>query len=48
MACAVAALKAEGEVIIDEAQAIKKSYPDFYRDLKSLGASLSLPIQLIN
>ena len=48
MACAVAALKAEGEVIIDDAQAIKKSYPDFYRDLKSLGASLSLPIQLIN
>lgn len=48
MACAVAALRAEGEVIIDEAQAIKKSYPDFYRDLKSLGASLSLPIQLIN
>jgi 3-phosphoshikimate 1-carboxyvinyltransferase len=48
MACAVAALKAKGEMIIDEAQAIKKSYPDFYHDLKSLGASLSLPVQLIN
>jgi len=48
MACAVAALKAEGETEIEEAQAVKKSYPDFYHDLKSLGASLSLPYQLIN
>ena len=46
MACAVAALKAKGETMIEEAQAIRKSYPDFYHDLKSLGASLSLPIQL--
>lgn len=48
MACAVAALKAKGETVIDEAQAVNKSYPDFYQHLKSLGASLSLPIQLIN
>lgn len=41
MACAVAALKAEGETTIEEAQAVKKSYPDFYRHLKSLGASVS-------
>ena len=33
MACAVAALKAEGETVIEEAQAVKKSYPDFYNDL---------------
>jgi 3-phosphoshikimate 1-carboxyvinyltransferase len=46
MACAVAALKADGEMIIDEAMAVKKSYPDFYLDLQSLGASLSLPYQL--
>ena len=45
MACAVAALGAEGEVIIDEAMAVKKSYPDFYSDLRALGASLSLPYQ---
>jgi 3-phosphoshikimate 1-carboxyvinyltransferase len=38
MACAVAALKADTEMVIDEAQAVKKSYPDFYEDLKSLGA----------
>lgn len=41
MACAVAALKAEGETTIEEAQAVKKSYPDFYRHLKSLGASVT-------
>lgn len=48
MACAVAALKAEGETIIEEAGAIKKSYPDFYNDLKSLGADVSLPHQHYN
>jgi 3-phosphoshikimate 1-carboxyvinyltransferase len=30
MACAVAALKAEGETVIEEAEAINKSFPDFY------------------
>jgi 3-phosphoshikimate 1-carboxyvinyltransferase len=48
MACAVAALNAEGEMTIEEAEAINKSYPDFYSDLKSLGASLSLPYQVIH
>ena len=48
MACAVAALKAEGETIIEEAGAVKKSYPDFFSDLKSLGASVSLPYQQFN
>lgn len=38
MACAVAALKAEGEVVIEDAEAINKSYPDFYEHLKTLGA----------
>lgn len=47
MALAVAALNAEGETVIEEAQAVKKSYPDFYSDLRSLHASLSLPFQLI-
>ena len=40
MACAVAALKADGEVVIEEADAINKSYPDFYEHLEKLGASL--------
>jgi 3-phosphoshikimate 1-carboxyvinyltransferase len=48
MACAVSALKATSEMVIEEAQAVNKSYPDFYSDLKSLGASVSLPFQLIN
>jgi len=38
MACAVTALKADGEVVIEEADAINKSYPDFYAHLKKLGA----------
>ncbi len=42
MACAVAALNATGETTIEEAEAINKSYPDFYDDIKSLGASVSL------
>jgi len=41
MACAIAALKANGEMIIEEAQAIDKSYPDFFEHLKFLGARVS-------
>lgn len=48
MACAIAALKADGETIIEEAGAVKKSYPDFYNDLKLIGASVSLPYQQFN
>jgi 3-phosphoshikimate 1-carboxyvinyltransferase len=43
MACAIAALKADGETVIEEAQAVNKSYPDFYEDLKKLGAAVSVP-----
>jgi 3-phosphoshikimate 1-carboxyvinyltransferase len=42
MACAVAALKAGSETVIEEAQAVNKSYPDFYEDLKNLGVDVSL------
>ncbi len=42
MACSVAALKAGGETIIEDANAVRKSYPDFYDDLKKLGADVSL------
>lgn len=48
MALTVAALKADGETVIEEAQAVRKSYPDFYSDLRALHASLSLPFQLID
>ena len=42
MACAIAALKANEETTIEKAEAVKKSYPDFYDDLKKLGADVSL------
>jgi 3-phosphoshikimate 1-carboxyvinyltransferase len=48
MACAVAGLRADSEMLIEEAQAVNKSYPGFYNDLKSLGASVSLPYQHFN
>ena len=41
MACAVAGLKANGETVIEEADAINKSYPDFYRHLQHLGAAVT-------
>ncbi len=42
MACAIAALQADGETIIEDAEAINKSYPDFYLHLKKLNANVSL------
>jgi len=47
MMCAIAALKAQGETVIEEAQAVSKSYPNFYEHIQSLGASISIG-QLIN
>jgi 3-phosphoshikimate 1-carboxyvinyltransferase len=46
MACAVTALKAEGQTEIEEADAVKKSYPDFYDDLRKLGADVSLSTKI--
>ncbi len=40
MACAVAALRAKGPVHIEEAEAVNKSYPDFYDHLRQLQAKL--------
>lgn len=40
MAAAVAALKASGPVQIDDAEAINKSYPEFYQHLEKLGVSV--------
>jgi 3-phosphoshikimate 1-carboxyvinyltransferase len=44
MMCAVLALKANGETTIEVAEAVNKSYPDFYNHLQQLGASLSLQL----
>ena len=40
MAAAVAALKADGPVKIEHAEAINKSYPAFYNDLQTLGVQI--------
>jgi 3-phosphoshikimate 1-carboxyvinyltransferase len=40
MACAVAALKANGNTIIEDAEAVKKSYPSFFEDLQKLKVQL--------
>ena len=42
MACAVAALKANGPVTIDGAEAVNKSYKAVYDHLKSLGAGIGV------
>jgi 3-phosphoshikimate 1-carboxyvinyltransferase len=42
MACAVAALKAKGNVTIEDADAINKSYPAFWEHLQKLNALVSL------
>jgi 3-phosphoshikimate 1-carboxyvinyltransferase len=40
MACAVAALGANGETRIRNSGSVKKSYPSFFKDLRSLGADI--------
>lgn len=42
MACAVAALGASGPVVIEEAQAINKSYTDFYDHLRAWGVPVDV------
>ena len=42
MACAVAALGAKGTTEISEAEAVKKSYPQFFDDFKKLKTSLQI------
>ena len=37
MACAVAALRAEGDVTIEGAQSVNKSYPQFWQHLATTG-----------
>lgn len=42
MACAIAALKADGPVLIEGAEAVSKSYPGFWNDLLEAGAAVEL------
>ena len=48
MACAVAALGADSETTIEDAEAVEKSYPNFYEDLRSLGAGIHIIPSLLN
>ena len=41
MACAVAALGAEGETTIQNAECVRKSYPQFFTHLRQIGADVS-------
>lgn len=42
MAATAGALRAKGYVVITEAEAVSKSYPDFFADLQSVGADILL------
>jgi 3-phosphoshikimate 1-carboxyvinyltransferase len=44
MALACVALKAAGPVVISGAECVAKSYPDFFKDLQSLGATVQQSI----
>lgn len=41
MACAVAALKAKGKTKILNPECVKKSYPNFFKDLRKLGVKIA-------
>ena len=40
MAAAVAATRCEGPVTIQGAEAVRKSYPEFWRDYENLGGDV--------
>ena len=42
MSLAICALRADGNSVIEDAGAVQKSYPGFFDDLRSLGASITL------
>lgn len=44
MAASIAALKADGDIIIKGAEAVEKSYPDFFRDYNNLGGKSNVII----
>ncbi len=48
MMCAVAGLKATNETVIDEAQAVSKSYPNFYEHIQALGAKVNIQHSALN
>lgn len=48
MAATVAALRANGQTVIEGADAVNKSYPDFYEHIQSLGGRLTFQNSTLN
>ena len=42
MALAILATIAKGKIVINNAECINKSYPNFFKDLESLGIKIEL------
>jgi 3-phosphoshikimate 1-carboxyvinyltransferase len=42
MACGIAALSADAPITITDAEAVNKSYTDFFLDLQQLGVKVDL------
>ncbi len=42
MAAAIASCRAEGKIIIERAEAVNKSYPNFFEDLKKIGGEVNV------
>jgi shikimate kinase len=47
MALSIAGLLAEGSTIIDDAESINKTYPNYIRDMKSIGAKMELQKHIV-
>jgi 3-phosphoshikimate 1-carboxyvinyltransferase len=43
MTCILAGTIADGETVVEGIESIKKSYPEFIRDIRTLGAEIELP-----
>jgi 3-phosphoshikimate 1-carboxyvinyltransferase len=42
MSCAIASIAAKGDSSIHNAEAVSKSYPEFFEDLSTLGVKLNV------
>ena len=42
MAASITAVRTDGEIIINDAQSVNKSYPNFFNDYNKLGGSANV------
>ena len=40
MSLAIASTRCKGDILLDEPECVKKSYPNFWEDFKSLGGKI--------